>query len=427
MPLTDLNRSVMNTPAHGAIRWLGTGLALLALMAACRRPAPSTPRQSPANLAHILSLVDSVEVDTQQLAFVHIYAEYPDYQPFVAASEGVTCVDDVGRLLEVLEAEILYFDREDLLPVARGLSRFLLHLQRADGTWNNFMWADGSINTSHRNSRAGFGWWAARGLRGLAAAYAIFQERDPPWADTLLARFRLGEPHLAAILAAYPQMVSTGLGPRAGWLPNQAPDQASEFLLALAKMQAHSDLDYSPQIRQLADGLLTYQYRRPGSDVDGLFFCWENLWHGWGNLQALALLEAFQVTSDSTYLAAVEYWADNYLSWAVAQGSFWEISVTAGDSIIATELPQIAYGAGSSYRGIKRLATITRRPEHAALAGRLLGWFSGHNRAGIVMYDPASGRCFDGINDPTTVNRNSGAESTIEALLALQFSALNGP
>ena len=172
---------------------------------------------------------------------------------------------------------------------------------------------------------------------------------------------------------------------------------------------------------------MTYQYRRPGSDVDGLFFCWENLWHGWGNLQALALLEAFQATSDSTYLAAVEYWADNYLSWAVAQGSFWEISVTAGDSIIATELPQIAYGAGSSYRGIQRLATITRRPEHAALAGRLLGWFSGHNRAGMVMYDPASGRCFDGINDPSTVNRNSGAESTIEALLALQFSAVSQP
>ncbi len=406
-------------------RWLGAGLALLALMAACRNPTPTpTPRQSPANLAHILSLVDSVEVDGEQLAFVHIYADYPDYQPVVAAGEGVTCVDDVGRLLEVLETEILHFNRPDLLPLARGMSRFLLHLQRADGTWNNFMWADGSINTSHRNSRAEFGWWAARGLRGLAAGYAIFQEHDPPWADTLLARFRLGESHLAASLAGYPQLVPTNHGQRAGWLPNKAPDQSSEFLLAVAKMQAHSDLDYSTQIRQLADGLLTYQYRQPGSDVDGMFFCWENLWHGWGNLQALALLEAFVVTNDSTYLAAVEYWAENFLSWAVAQGSFWEISVTAADRINTTEFPQIAYGAGSSFRGIQQLATITRRPEHTALAKRLLGWFSGDNRAGIAMYDPVTGRCLDGINDPTTVNRNSGAESTIEALIALQFSAL---
>jgi len=35
------------------------------------------------------------------------------------------------------------------------------------------------------------------------------------------------------------------------------------------------------------------------------------------------------------------------------------------------------------------------------------------------MYDPVTGRCLDGIRDSTTVNRNSGAESTIEALMTL--------
>jgi hypothetical protein len=36
------------------------------------------------------------------------------------------------------------------------------------------------------------------------------------------------------------------------------------------------------------------------------------------------------------------------------------------------------------------------------------------------MYNPQTGRCFDGINDKTTINKNSGAESTIEALLTLE-------
>ena len=40
------------------------------------------------------------------------------------------------------------------------------------------------------------------------------------------------------------------------------------------------------------------------------------------------------------------------------------------------------------------------------------------------MYDPATGRCYDGINSPVDINRNSGAESTIEALLALQYAAM---
>ncbi len=35
------------------------------------------------------------------------------------------------------------------------------------------------------------------------------------------------------------------------------------------------------------------------------------------------------------------------------------------------------------------------------------------------MYDPATGRTYDGIIAPGQVNPNSGAESTIEGLFAL--------
>ncbi len=36
------------------------------------------------------------------------------------------------------------------------------------------------------------------------------------------------------------------------------------------------------------------------------------------------------------------------------------------------------------------------------------------------MYDPSSGRTYDGIGSQKDINRNAGAESTIEGLLALQ-------
>jgi hypothetical protein len=35
------------------------------------------------------------------------------------------------------------------------------------------------------------------------------------------------------------------------------------------------------------------------------------------------------------------------------------------------------------------------------------------------MYFPENGKCFDGINSESELNKNSGAESTVEALLAL--------
>jgi len=377
--------------------------------------------ESPANLNHLLSLVDSVQVDSQRLVYLHIYADYPTYEPVKAPGEGISCVDDVGRMLEILEIETRRYGHKDLMPLAEGLTDFLFYMQRRDGLWHNFIFSDGAINESHQNSRAEFGWWAARGLRGLAAAYGIFHERNPTLADSVLARFSLCEEHLNTSLSRYPEKVLTAHGLRAGWLINSAPDQSTEFLLALAKMHRESPLDYSREIRILAEGLLTYQYKNPGSAVDGMFFCWDNLWHNWGNLQALALIESFQITQDSTFLAAVEQWAGHFLTWMAEAGHFHEIAVSVDGAFETLAFPQIAYGIGSSYKGIRRLAALTNEPAHSELADRFLQWFDGANRANAIMYDSATGRCYDGINSDGEINFNSGAESTIEALAALLF------
>lgn len=60
------------------------------------------------------------------------------------------------------------------------------------------------------------------------------------------------------------------------------------------------------------------------------------------------------------------------------------------------------------------------------LASQLAMWFFGENPAHEWMYDPETGRGYDGINSPTDINRNAGAESTIEALLSLQAMEMFG-
>ncbi|HEV7839251.1 MAG TPA: sugar ABC transporter substrate-binding protein, partial [Gemmatimonadaceae bacterium] len=88
----------------------------------------------------------------------------------------------------------------------------------------------------------------------------------------------------------------------------------------------------------------------------------------------------------------------------------------------ASWYPQIAYGIGPIVEGYLALADLTGQRRYAVFAGIAASWFLGDNPAGIAMYDERSGRTFDGLDGPSSakLNRNSGAESTIEALLALQ-------
>lgn len=49
-----------------------------------------------------------------------------------------------------------------------------------------------------------------------------------------------------------------------------------------------------------------------------------------------------------------------------------------------------------------------------------VGWFGGENDGGVVMYDPVTGACFDGL-EADGVNRNCGSESTLAALAAMRL------
>jgi len=369
-----------------------------------------------------LSLVDSLVINGEVLYFIRIYADAPSYEPVAAPGEGIACVDDVGRFMEVLETEILVYRQRRLLPIAIGMTRFLLYMSREDGLWYNFIYEDGSINRTHRNSRAEFGWWAVRGLRGLAAAENILVNY-PEYGLLLTAvekRIRSADSHIEAAVQKYPRRNMTSLGPRPAWLVKDAPDMNSELLLALTKLQETGKFNYSDAIRRLSKGLIAYQYRVPDHDLDGMYFSWDSLWHNWGNNQALALLEAYEITGNDTLLLSVRRWADGFVLFVLENNFPQRITVADNGSYSVTMFPQIAYGINSMYRGLKTLAEITENKQYAERAERVFQWYKGQNVAGKAMYQPATGRCYDGINSAVSINMNAGAESTIESLLSIQ-------
>jgi hypothetical protein len=367
-------------------------------------------------------LLDSININDINIYFLHIYANAPDYTPIPATDEGIACVDDAGRFMEVLEIEILEYGRYDLLLTARGITHFLLYMCRNDGLWYNFIDKEGQINRTHQNSKADFGWWAVRGLRGLAAAYNIFKdsERDSDLLEEVSAKIKTADIHLKNILKKYPLTQKTELGERPTWLIKNAPDLNSELLLTLTKLHSTGNFDYLKDIKKIAEGLVGYQYREEDSPLDGMYFCWNNVWHNWGNNQAYSLLKAFQITSDSALYKSVEIWANDFVPFLIENNFPWEIKISSVCIYDIVKLPQIAYGINSLYHGMKLLADLTGEEIYREHSETIFSWFTGNNFVKTPMYDPKTGRCYDGINKDLSPNLNSGAESTIECLLAIQ-------
>jgi hypothetical protein len=66
---------------------------------------------------------------------------------------------------------------------------------------------------------------------------------------------------------------------------------------------------------------------------------------------------------------------------------------------------------------------ITDDPIWRVYALRAARWLVGSNDGGLVLYDPDTGATFDGLENGS-VNRNSGAESTVAGIAALQVAAV---
>ncbi|MBI3578643.1 MAG: sugar phosphotransferase [Ignavibacteriales bacterium] len=149
----------------------------------------------------------------------------------------------------------------------------------------------------------------------------------------------------------------------------------------------------------------------------GLHRSWRTLWHMWGNSQTQALALAGVALNDKRLFKSAEKEARSFYSRLLIEGFMKEMDVAKPGA--RTEYEQIAYGVRPMAVGLIRLYEATKKEEYLKMAGLTAAWLIGNNVLGERLYDPATGRCFDGIKDSVTVNKNSGAESTIEVLMTI--------
>lgn len=153
------------------------------------------------------------------------------------------------------------------------------------------------------------------------------------------------------------------------------------------------------------------------------FLSWKNSWHGWGNMQSYALLNAYSILNDKKYLLASLNEINYFYNYLIKNKFLSEFTVRKeGNKISVKEIkkfPQIAYTISPMIFASIKAADITKEKKYYELGKKILKWFTGYNDANEIMYQVNSGICYDGIIEKNNVNKNSGAESTIEALLSL--------
>ena len=289
--------------------------------------------------------------------------------------EGVACVDDAAR------AAVLFLDlwRDSgdrrLRDWATGLLDFVLHLQRDDGRFYNFIrdWG-GTVNTDGLTSYPGSTFWQARAVRALAKAHIAL--RDDRYAVPLARGFAFATEHPAPpdvraiqVLGAL-DLLRIGLTPVVRETLGRWCDEIAEC--------------------RMGDVLLN----SPG----------ESSTHLWGHVQEGALAEAAVVLDRPELLEIARRSAAALITTQIEAG-FPEATVQP-------------YGVAAAVYVMDRLYQATNETAYAKWRDVARAWFDGRNAAEKPVYDRENGRVQDGI-DEGRLNPHSGAESNIVGAQAL--------
>ncbi len=372
------------------------------------------------NLDHLRFLTEQVTVDGQDMAIVHIYSEYPDYEWVDAAGEGISAVDDVARAAVVYLWQYERTGDPELLELARACLEFVRYVQAEDGEFYNFVYdREGAINERGNTSYKSLGWWAMRGMWALGEGVRVFDSVDSGYADTLAEAYLLTESQLGNILGNYGQSTNVHGFDIPAWIPGGEASVSSIGLLGLAAYHEARPNDTTAGIMtKIADGISAYRLGDHSNYPFGMHPVRANApgyWHTWGAHMTHALVVAGMALDRQDWIDSAAASADSFLLRQLAFERFRHIGV------VPDRLGQIAYGANMIVQTYMALYRATGEERYARYGGLAASWYFGNNMAGEQMYFPETGRVFDGINGPVSwrVNQNSGAESTIEGLMSL--------
>jgi hypothetical protein len=390
--------------------------------------APPAPDTSMVNLAHLDHLYTPVTFpDGDTAAGVYVYSNYPDYTNVEATGEGFTCVDDVSMATLVYLRTNQYTTDTSIRSKLYNLITFMLEMQSSNNYFYNFLQTNGQINMYGTTSINQPNWWSWRAFMALTEAAPVIKTLNPTLytkMNTAILKL-VGQMKVDLVGLAQTTTTVSGVTIPTWLISGSATDQSSILILGLINYcNANSDPTMTSFIKSLADGLVLMEQGDTTSFPYGAFLSYQNTWHAYGNVQAYALMQAGNFLNNPQYNRVAMAEVDNFYPWLLQNGYQSSFSIADSSGIVQmlsdTAYPQIAYNIEPMVFAAAEAYRETGQARYADMAGHLAAWFLGANAANTDMYSVSTGVCFDGISSPSSVNQNSGAESTIEALLTIQ-------
>ena len=388
------------------------------------------------NLSHLDYLRDEiVRSDGTVIPIWWVYCEpsvpgdrSSQYKYVEAASEGISCVDDVARAALAYLAEYERSGDEHALDMARDCFTFIEYMRTPEGHFYNFILESGSRNLKGATSEKGVNWWTTRGMWALARGIRVFDKVDPEYAAHLE---ELIQPSLESIwefvtayeLSKYGEYKTLHGVKLPAWLVEDGSDASGVLVMALCELyEARPNQRTAEMAKMLADGIVGFQMGTPDEFPFGAHLPWGGTitnWHGWGSHQIKALAMAGRIFGNQAWIESAEYAANSFVTHMLAS-----IGMFAHMGPAPLSYVQLSYGAQTITTGLLELYRATGKEIYAVLGGIAGSWYMGNNVANHPMYDPATGRGWDGIDPPGPergigVSFNAGAESTIEAVTTM--------
>lgn len=391
-------------------------------------PVVVPPDTGLVNTSHLDKLYTLVTFpDHLPAAGVFIYSQYPDYHPVDANGEGYTCVDDVSRAALVYLRSSKILSDTAMQSKLYHLIQFVLEMQSDNGYFYNFLFTSNTINTAGPTSINNPNWWSWRALQALTEAGPFIKNLNAPLFARMNTAINLLVARIKVDLAGQPAATKVVMGITVPeWLPaGSGTDQSAVLILGLVNYSlSNSDPVIISYITKLADGIALMQQGDATHFPYNAFLSWENTWHSYGNLQAYALMVAGDFLKNNQYNVLAMAEVDSFYPWLLQNGykSSFAISDSAGEYQILSEssYDQIAYGIEPMVFAAAEAYKKTGQAKYADMAGHLAAWFLGANDGNVLMYSKSTGICYDGLSQGGQANLNSGAESTVEALLTMQ-------